>query len=209
MNRPLLITDCDEVLLHMVVPFAEWADEAHDILFDLDKEEFSYDLTRKACGTPLQRDEMWPLLQAFFQTEMHRQKPIKGAIEALKDIAKIADIVVLTNISDDEREGRAQQLRAVGLDVPVYCNSGGKGEPLARIVAEYAPSVTVFVDDLGMHHDSVAEHAADVWRLHLVGEPKLAPRIPASKMAHARIDDWIVAKDWILARLEGHPLDPS
>ena len=35
-GRPLIITDCDEVLLHMVVPFAEWLDEAHGIHFDLD-----------------------------------------------------------------------------------------------------------------------------------------------------------------------------
>ena len=42
----------------------------------------------------------------------------------------------------------AEQLRAVGIAFPVFTNQGGKGEPLARIVADYAPSVTVFVDDL-------------------------------------------------------------
>ena len=34
MTRPLIITDCDEVLLHMVVPFRQWLDEAHDVHFD-------------------------------------------------------------------------------------------------------------------------------------------------------------------------------
>ena len=29
MSRPLLISDCDEVLLHMVAHFADWLDEAH------------------------------------------------------------------------------------------------------------------------------------------------------------------------------------
>ena len=29
MSRPLLITDCDEVLLHMVSHFEEWVAEAH------------------------------------------------------------------------------------------------------------------------------------------------------------------------------------
>ena len=32
MNRPLLITDCDEVLLHMVVHFGAWLGEVHDVL---------------------------------------------------------------------------------------------------------------------------------------------------------------------------------
>ena len=36
MSRPLLISDCDEVLLYMVVPFAQWLDEAHDVHFDVD-----------------------------------------------------------------------------------------------------------------------------------------------------------------------------
>jgi hypothetical protein len=35
MSRPLLISDCDEVLLHMIVPFRDWLDEAHHIHFDL------------------------------------------------------------------------------------------------------------------------------------------------------------------------------
>ncbi|MFM2410423.1 MAG: hypothetical protein RL481_1251, partial [Pseudomonadota bacterium] len=35
MNRPLLVSDCDEVLLHMVVPFRDWLDEVHHIHFDL------------------------------------------------------------------------------------------------------------------------------------------------------------------------------
>ena len=35
--RPLLITDCDEVLLHMVSHFADWLSEAHALAFDLDE----------------------------------------------------------------------------------------------------------------------------------------------------------------------------
>ena len=35
MSRPLLITDCDEVLLHMVRHFGVWLRESHDIDFDV------------------------------------------------------------------------------------------------------------------------------------------------------------------------------
>ena len=34
MTRPLLICDCDEVLLHMVRHFGTWLRERHDIAFD-------------------------------------------------------------------------------------------------------------------------------------------------------------------------------
>jgi hypothetical protein len=200
MSRPLLITDCDEVLLHMVAPFADWIDEIHDLHFDIESGDFANALRHKDTGHAVDHTEIWPLLRGFFATEMHRQRPILGAIEAVKDIAKIADVVVLTNVQEPEREGRIEQLRALGLHFPVHCNQGGKGEPLAKIVADHAPSVAVFVDDLGFQHDSVAEHAPSVWRLHLVGEPRLAPNIKTSEKAHARIDDWVNAKKWIFDR---------
>jgi len=40
MSRPLLISDCDEVLLHMIGHFADWLDEAHDLHFALDAKSF-------------------------------------------------------------------------------------------------------------------------------------------------------------------------
>jgi hypothetical protein len=37
MSRPLVISDCDEVLLHMVAPFQAWLKANHDIDFDGDQ----------------------------------------------------------------------------------------------------------------------------------------------------------------------------
>jgi hypothetical protein len=206
MSRPLLITDCDEVLLHMVVPFGEWLDEAHGILFDLETGDFSGALSYKATGETVPGTVVWPLLKGFFETEMHRQPPIVGAVEAVNALAVHADVVVLTNLTDDVREGRAAQLRAVGIDFPVYTNQGGKGEPLARIVADFNPSVTVFVDDLAHQHSSVEEHAPHVYRLHMIGEPRIARHMKTSPAAHARIDDWHSATGWIMDRFKGTPL---
>jgi hypothetical protein len=59
----------------------------------------------------------------------------------------------------------------------------------------------VFIDDLPNHHHSVAIEAPEVWRLHFVGEPAIADKVRPAKHAHARIDDWSAARDWILARL--------
>jgi hypothetical protein len=95
----------------------------------------------------------------------------------------------------------SEQLRAVGIDAPVYTNQGGKGEALARIVERYNPSVTVFVDDLGHQHESVAETLPDVWRLQFVGEPILWQRVQSSQLAHARIDLWHEAEHWITDKL--------
>lgn len=202
MNRPLLITDCDEVLLHMVVPFAQWVDEAHGVEFRMEDTGFANALKRKECGTPLEAAEVWPLLDAFFTHEMARQLPIAGAVEALQRIAEVADIIILTNVGPEHQEARYHQLAAIGIDAPVIGSRGGKGAPVREIIEKYQPSVAVFVDDLGNHHHDVRKEAPDVWRLHMVGEPVIADKIPSTRAAHARIDDWTAACEWILARMK-------
>lgn len=207
MKRPLLITDCDEVLLHMVTPFGQWLDEAHDIDFAMDRPDFVDALTHRSDSRPVQTEHIWPLLDAFFTTEMHRQTLVPHAQHALATIAELADIVVLTNLTDQFHAGRVAQLEAVGIRHRVQCNQGGKGRPVADLVAEYDPSATVFVDDLAQHHQSVADHAPGVWRLHMIAEPQVARHRPPAAASHARIDDWSEALPWILARFAeaGHP----
>ena len=199
MSRPLIITDCDEVLLHMVVPFAEWLDSEKHIHFDIESGDFAEALRHKHDGTVVMADRVWGLLSAFFDSEMHRQYPIDGAVAAMTALSDHADIIVLTNLLDHRAVARAQQLAAVGIDAPVYTNQGGKGRKLAALVADYAPSMTIFIDDLAHNHESVADHAGDVWRLHFVGEPRLAPHIAPCPEAHARLDDWPSAQAWIEA----------
>lgn len=201
MTRPLVITDCDEVLMHMVVPFAEWVDAEHGVLFRIEDASFAGALKRKECGTPLEAAEVWPLLDAFFRGEMVRQYPIPGALEAMAAIAEQADIVVLTNVGPDHQQARIEQLALHDFHAPVIGSRGGKGEPVRRLIEQYQPSVALFIDDLAGHHHSVAQEAPNVWRLHLVGEPAIADKIAPAKHAHARIDDWAAAQDWILARL--------
>jgi hypothetical protein len=198
--KPLLITDCDEVLLHMVQHFSTWLDEAHDVRFAMAGQDFEGALTRRDCGTPLASAEIWPLLDGFFASEMHRQTLVPGAGEALMRLGDQAEIVVLTNLVDECHAGRVAQLEAHGIRHRVVCNQGGKGPAVRRLLEEFAPEVAVFVDDLAVHHASVAHHAPSVWRLHLIAEPAVAVHVPAAPAAHERIDDWPAAERWIAGR---------
>ena len=49
--KPLLITDCDEVLLHMVRHFGDWLGESHAIDFDLTHHDWSRAMRRRDGGT--------------------------------------------------------------------------------------------------------------------------------------------------------------
>jgi hypothetical protein len=201
MSRPLLITDCDEVLLHMVSHFADWLRDEQRIRFDLESGSFAGALTNRD-GEVLPPDQVWSLLEAFFRDQMHRQTLVPGALEALGRIGERADIVILTNLGQEAHGWRVEQLASHGIRHEVVCNQGGKGVPARLLWERHGRPPAVFVDDLPVHHASVAKHAPQIGRLHMIAEPRLAAAIPPAEQAHARIDDWGPACEWILARFE-------
>jgi len=204
MSRPLLVTDCDEVLLHMVCHFRDWLGAQHAIDFAMEGNDFATALRRRDGGEVLDKEEIWRLLGSFFDTEMDSQLPIAGALEALAEIGRHADVVVLTNLPDACQAARTAQLRKLGVDVPVFTNQGPKGAALQRIVADHGATRAVFIDDIASHHRSASIETPAVRRLHLCGEPLLAPHIDcalAAGHAHARIDTWDEALPWVLAAL--------
>ncbi len=201
MNRPLLITDCDEVLLHMVTHFDAWLDEAHGIDFAFESGTFGGAMTDKSTGESIAEERVWPLLDQFFRNEMDRQTIVPGVVEALGRIGEIADIVILTNLGDEAHPWRVDQLARHGIAHEVVTNRGGKGVPARAIIARHSATRTAFVDDLPVHHALVAKHAPEVFRLHMIAEPRLASAIPPAEHAHARIDDWPNATEWLLERL--------
>lgn len=204
MSKPLIISDCDEVLLHMIVPFGEWLEESQPVSFKLIGNDFSHAIRDKVSGEPVPPEEIWRLLGLFFDGEMHRQTPIPGAVEAIAALKQHADVVVLTNLTDRHNAARTRQLADHGIDVRVFTNQGPKGPALQAILDEYQPSHAVFIDDLAQHHGSAADMVPHIDRLHLCGEPTLAPHITCgfeAGHAHARIDTWEHALPWLLSRL--------
>ena len=205
MSRPLVISDCDEVVLRMVAHFRDWLGESHGVDFRLEGNNFATAMRWQESGEPLEQKEIWRLLGGFFESEMHRQDPIPGAVEGLNALSEIADVVILTNLHDDWQVRRAQQLADHGVHARVFTNQGPKGPALRTILDEYRPSKAIFIDDLAQHHRSAAEDAPELIRLHLCGEPSISPHIDCAHQAghaHARIDTWEEALPWLLAQLQ-------
>ena len=205
MTRPLIISDCDEVLLHMVAPFKDWLEASQGVSFHLEGHNFAEALRWQESGELLAPPDIWKMLRLFFDNEMDSQMPIAGAVEGINTLAEKADVVILTNLIDHHRDARAQQLAKVGINARVFTNQGPKGPALKAIIDEYAPTCALFIDDLAQHHASVAEITPDVTRLHLCGEPMIAHAIDCAHKAghaHSRIDRWDEALPWLLAKLE-------
>lgn len=206
MNRPLVVTDCDEVLLHMVRHFRDWLGDEHGVDFLLEGNPFVQSMKRRDSEVEMTEAEVWDLLGRFFDTEMGRQTAIEGAVEAITELQREADVVVLTNLVDKRNEARVRQLRNFGITAKVFTNQGPKGGALSRIIDEFSPSRAVFIDDIAQHHASAGEVVPHVHRLHFCGEPAIAPHIPCAHEAgdaHARIDSWDEALPWVLKTLHG------
>ncbi len=126
--RPLIVSDCDGVLLHFIAPFIDYLRHAHGLTLSMD----SFALTgnvKRPDGSAVPPQEFPPLLDGFFADWMHNQHPIAGAADALDQLAKACDVVVLTNINDHHATRRTHELARLGMPYRVIGNQGGKGAP--------------------------------------------------------------------------------
>lgn len=197
--KPILILDCDEVILEFAGPLARWLRASRGIELRFDSFALAGNMRHLDDGRLVEAADFPALLDGFFADGQPLQVPAEGAVAALRALAKTMDLVVLTNIPDAYVPIRLDVLRGHGLDLEVLGNEGPKG----RRVAELAGSRrAVFVDDLPPHHTSAAKHAPGVGRLHMVADSVLRDLIPAAPDAHARIDRWADAEHWIRQWME-------
>lgn len=198
MTKPLLICDCDEVLLHFAAPFAAYLDEVHALTLSFESFALNGNIRRKSDGGAIDPKTVGALVDGFFTEAMHVQTAVDGAAGALKQLSAHYDIVILTNIRDEFREQRRAQIKGHDMPYPVYTNSGPKGPTVTALMVEHGRTSAVFIDDLPPHHSSVKRDAPHVHRVHMVADPALRGLIPPAIDAHTRIDIWTDALPYLI-----------
>ena len=196
-GRPLIAVDADEVLVHFAAFFKSFC-EAKGFLFSLTEYRLDTAL-RKPDGAFLTREEIGPLIWEFIEQRTRIQPAIDGAAAALGELAKAAQIVVLTNAPAKMREDRIANLAGLGMDYPVVMNEGGKGRALSWLSARAAAPVA-FVDDSVAQHGSAAKHAPQVMRFHMV-EPDILKPIIGDAPGARRVESWAEATPAIVRAL--------
>lgn len=197
-GRPLLIVDADEVLLAFARGFERFL-QARGLYLDLVSYRLHGNVRRRDDGTAILDIEVTGLLDEF-RDELDWLDPVEGACDAIAALRPEMDTVVVSNISPAQAPARLRNLSSLGLSLPLLANLGPKG-PAVRNLAKRAGAPAFFIDDIPMHHASVAECAPDVFRIHFVGDERLAPLMPPTRHAHARADKWREAEVLIRARL--------
>ncbi len=201
MARPLIISDCDGVLLEFARPFTAYLAEVHSLTLKLETFALAGNI-RDMAGNTIPAEDFPALLDGFFTTHMPHQTPVSGAVASLATLAVHCDVVVLTNINDNHASTRTLELARLGMPYRVIGNRGPKGGPIQALLDEFQPSRAVFIDDLPPHHSSAAQLTPAVHRLHMVAEHDLRHLIPHARDAHARIDDWADALPHIQTYLD-------
>lgn len=201
MARPLIVSDCDGVLLDFIDPFTAYLQATHQLTLSLESFALSGNI-RRADGSTVEASAFPALLGGFFDSHMPTQTAVPGAAEALAELAMTCDVVILTNIAEKHALKRTGELARRGMPYRVIGNNGPKGVPLKALVDHFKPTRAVFIDDLPPHHSSARKTVPEVHRLHMVAEPVLQSLIPAALDADARIDDWTTALAHIRAVLE-------
>lgn len=199
-GKPLIVSDCDEVLMQFIAGLELYL-ETQGLWLDLRSFALSGNVRRRDTGEPVPAAEMPELLKSFFASSTHSLIAVPGAAEALKALSARAQIVVLTNVPSSDRETRAKNLAAHGMDYPVIANKGLKGGAVKRL-AELVEAPVVFLDDIPHNIASVAAAHAPTHRVHFIADPRLAKLLGPSEHCHFHTTDWAPAHDFISARLE-------
>lgn len=193
--RPLIVCDADEVLLQFMVGLERFI-ATRGFYFDLRSFRIHGNVKHRETHAAAADEEVSKLLSAFFDEETARLDVVPGAAEALNDLSRNAQIVILSNLPERAREARIANLAGHGIPYPVIAGSGPKGLILKNMLQGFERDV-VFIDDLPPHISSVAAETPHVHRLHFIADPRLAKLLPACADAHRRIDTWPEARAWI------------
>lgn len=199
-DRPLVISDADEVLLQFMRQFEIYLDR-NDMWIDLSSFRLQGNIKYKGSDEAVDMTNR-NIIDDFFAAETLNFSPVEGAAEALTALSKEAQIIILTNLPLAQKSERQINLSKHGMDYPVIVGSGLKG-PAVKSLGEKINAPLFFLDDIPHNINSVAEYVPTSGRIHMIADPRLSKLIGAADGASARIDQWQEAQAWILDKLVG------
>ena len=198
-GRPLVIVDVDEVILRFVDGFDRFLRD-RGLYLDLTSYRLQGNVKSLADNATLLDVEVAALLEEFRQ-DLDSLEAVPGARESLANLSHLAGIVILSNIAEARAPARRRNLLSQGFDYPLVANDGPKGIAVKKLAA-HALAQSFFIDDIPQQLVSAAEMAPQVFRIHLVGDIRLAGLLSPTFPAHCYAENWAAAEKFIKAHLE-------
>jgi len=199
-NRPLIITDADEVLFNFMQGMELFLAE-NDMFFDWQSFALHGNIKNKSDETAVEAENIPVLLDQFFNEYAHRLPAVDGAADTLARLSEHAQIVVLSNVPPKYAHKRLAGLKQANMDYPLIANVGPKGH-VVRHLTQNLERPSFFIDDIPTNHGSVRKHAEHVHRLHYIADERLAKLLGPAEHSSARLDSWPELYTHILAIID-------
>lgn len=198
-DRPLVVCDVDDVVLHFVAPFQDFLrGEGHELL------PRSFRLTGNivSCETrvALEQADVRRLVEAFFEAQENWQLPFDLVVQTLETLAGEADVVFLTAMPPRYQEHRRRLLDRLGLRFPLIASEEPKG-PIMRKLHAARAHPSVFIDDMAHNLHSVRDHLPECLLLHMMPDSPLHVLAPKPAEDIVRAMDWPHAAELIRAHI--------
>ena len=187
-DKPLLIVDADEVLLHFAKPFANFLN-LHGWQLNLTGYRLDNAIIHKKEGHCADKERSQELVKMFITQETHRQPATEGAVETLESHAKSAQIIILSNVPIYAHKDREKNLKALNMNYPLISNQGPKGPVLGKLSSKTTRK-TIFIDDSPFQIDSAAKHAPKIFRFHFTACELVKKTLPYTQGATHRPKNW-------------------
>lgn len=187
-GRPLLVCDVDEVVLHFLRGLEDYLQECGCWL---DPASFALNGNVKdlTTGEPVSTDRLRQLLLGFFADRSDSLDPIDGAADALDEMSRDAEIVMLTNMPMDFYDNRVRNLHRHGMPYPVVVNSGPKG-PAVRALADQMDAPVIFIDDVPGNIISVRDTLPASKLVHFMQDHRFSLHVEPIEGVTLRSDNW-------------------
>jgi hypothetical protein len=195
-DRPLVICDVDEVVVHFTKAFESYIAKL-DLWLDPRSFAINGNVRHRRTGAEVAQAEIGRLIGLFFAEKTRHLEPVEGAVEWLVEIAKLAEIVMLSNLPHEAAEARRENLRGHGLDFPLITNSGPKG-PAVMAIAGNTQQTTIFIDDSPSFITSAYEHVPDAHLIHFLHDQRFARHLSPLPFVSLTTASWAEAGRHIL-----------
>jgi hypothetical protein len=198
-DRPLVVCDVDDVVLHFLAPFQDYLlSVGHQLL------PRSFRLTGNIVSIKTQivldQPEVRKLIEAFFEAQETWQIPFDLVVDTLDTLSKDADIVFLTAMPPRYAQYRRRLLDRIGLHYPMIASEEPKGPILHRLHAGRSHP-TVFIDDMARNLSSVREHVEGCLLIHMMPDSPFHQMAPKTAEGIIRAMDWPHAAELIRAHI--------
>ena len=188
LNLPLIIIDADEVIVHFAKPFTLYLKERG---WALKLNGYTLNNAIKNIKTTkiLENRKSQKLVIDFIRKETHRQPITKGAFEALHNVSKFSQIIILTNVPGYAYEDRLKNFKDLNISYPIIINQGPKGPALKQLCKGMQKPI-IFIDDNLSQIESAKKFVPNIYRFHFSGCDLVRKFLPKSLAATHNPKSW-------------------